>query len=160
MALARGNVGRGIRESGGAGVGQRRWQRLPAVEIGAAESSPAVEIGAVGKVVNLNTCVEGKVAQLRRKISSGGHDSQGADLPTDVWETAGVSEHEALRSGATRGRSAARGVGDPCTGQAACRRERWFQGGRPHRSRTQASWVNQSLQYALVKVYLFPGGLS
>ena len=109
MALARGNVGRGIRESGGAGVGQRRWQRLPAVEIGAAESSPAVEIGAVGKVVNLNTCVEGKVAQLRRKISSGGHDSQGADLPTDVWETAGVSEHEALRSGATRGRSAARG---------------------------------------------------
>ena len=109
MALARGNVGRGIRESGGAGVGQRRWQRLPAVEIGAAESSPAVEIGAVGKVVNLNTHVEGKVAQLRRKISSGGHDSQGADLPTDVWETAGVSEHEALRSGATRGRGAARG---------------------------------------------------
>ena len=36
-----------------------------------AEISPAVQVGATVEVVNLNTCVEGEVAQLRRKVGSG-----------------------------------------------------------------------------------------
>ena len=75
----------------------------------------------MGKVVNLNTRVEGKVAQLRRKISSDGHDSpRGLLTCRPIWDR---ERFRNMRRCVAEQRGDATRLGDARTGQAGCRLE-------------------------------------